>query len=191
MKWLVVTSAVPIATLWNEKWLQITLAVRLCMLVDPAVSLNSEVEFFKTRFDIPKLRPSGRLSGFDICNFWKGLKNLKFETISTIFFRLFCLTSMSVRRGNGSHPKHHELSPIASVHDYFSHAGVGVNSDITRIERTPSAPSSEVFKHFFEIFLMIFRQLRENMTAQYVLKNKFLEFWLVDMFSAHLAARGS
>ena len=86
--------------------------------------------------------------------FEKGCKIFKFQKNLNDFFLLFCLTWMSVRSGSGSHPKHHQLSPIASVHDDFSSAGAGVNSDITRIERKPSAPSSEVFKHFFwKIFL--------------------------------------
>ena len=95
-----------------------------------------------------------RVSKFDIC--------IDFNE----FFRFFP-SSKIFRTGNGSHPKHHELSPIASINDGFSSAGARENSDITRIERTPSAPSTEVFKHFFSIFSKIKRLLRENMTARF------------------------
>ena len=83
-----------------------------------------------------------RVSKFDIC--------IDFN----VFFRFFP-SSKSFRTGNGSHPKHHELSPIASINDGFSSAGARENSYITRIERTPSAPSNEVFKHFFLFFLRL------------------------------------
>ena len=58
------------------------------MLVDPAVFMNSEVNFVLSRFETSNFSENGTLSGFDICHIWKGFKIwylYRFQRIFSIF----------------------------------------------------------------------------------------------------------